>query len=170
LLAVARFTIVAALLLHLIFGCSLHHAAACERDHGGCHHPGLQAASKALDQQHVCHHGHQHDCSVDDQAVEDEAGPAVLGSEPTTGLSCDCHTQPCHGNHPGCHGEVECSFVPSNDLVFVIDCPLIAFVIDEHNPWVNYVDSLTSRGVPERSARVAADSLSHCATLCTWII
>ncbi|MDV6031450.1 MAG: hypothetical protein F9B45_15400 [Phycisphaera sp. RhM] len=83
---------------------------------------------------------------------------------------CACESQPCDGNHPGCHGEVECSFVPSSDVVFIIDAPLVAYVAYEHDPMMSLVRSMAKRGLHQRSTRVATDSLSHCASLCTWII
>jgi len=162
---VCRFTTVAALLLHLIFGCSLHHAGACgHHDHDGCPHTCVSDSLAVHDEQD-CGHDHGHGCPTEEDTVE----PSVQLSQ-LVAPCCDCETQPCNGNHPGFHGEVECSFVPSSDIVFVINAPLIAFVIYEHDPMLSDANSLASRGLPGRSAIGAQDSLSHCAFLCTWII
>ena len=162
--AVCRLTAVAALLLHLIFGCSLHHAAACgSHDHGGCDHARVSTDTPSVHSDHCC--GHDHDCSGEDETVEADGNVSQLVSP-----CCGCESQPCDGNHPGGHGVVGCSFVPSSDVVFIIDAPLVAFVCYEHDPMMSFVSSLAARRLQQRSANVATDSLSHCASLCTWII
>lgn len=163
---VCRLTTVAALLLHLIFGCSLHHAAACgHHDHDGCQHTCSAADSPSVHDDHVCGHDHEHDCSGEEETVDSIHNAIELAAP-----CCACESQPCDGNHPGCHGVVECSFVPSRDVVFIIDAPLVAFVTYEHDPMIGFISSLSTRRLQQRSPRVATDSLSHCASLCTWII
>ncbi len=116
--AVCRLTTVAALLLHLIFGCSLHHAAACgSHGHGGCDHARVSTDLPSVQSDHCC--GQDHDCSGEDQTVEADDNVSQLVAP-----CYACQSQPCDGNHPGCHGEVECSFVPSSDVVFIIDAPV----------------------------------------------
>ena len=162
--AVCRLTTVAALLLHLIFGCSLHHAAACgSHGHGGCDHARVSTDLPSVQSDHCC--SHDHDCSGEDETVEAYDNVSQLVAP-----CCACESQPCDGNHPGCHGEVECSFVPSSDVVFIIDAPVVAFVCYEHDPMMSFVSSLAARRLQQRSVNVATDSLSHCASLCTWII
>ncbi|PHQ35243.1 hypothetical protein CEE69_11640 [Rhodopirellula bahusiensis] len=58
----------------------------------------------------------------------------------------------------------------SSDVVFIIDATLVAFVTYEHDSTMSLVRSLAARRLHQRSANVATDSLSHCASLCTWII
>jgi len=175
---VCRSTTVAALLLHLIFGCSLHHAAACgSHEHDGCQHT-CQAAgspvvadspsvhdSSSVPDDHVCdhHHGHQ-------GSGEDESGLTSSSESQLVAPCCVCESQPCDGNHPGCHDEVVCSYVPSSDVAFNVDVPFVAFVLYDHDPMMSTVISLASRAKRERSAIDIQDSLSHCASLCTWII
>src|SRR6056297_3572321 len=69
--AVCRLTTVAALLLHLIFGCSLHHADACgHHDHDGCQHTCSAADSPSVHDDHACGHDHEHDCSGEEETVD----------------------------------------------------------------------------------------------------
>lgn len=168
---VCRLTTVVALLLHLIFGCSLHHAGACgHHDHDGCQHTCSPADSQSVHQEHACGHDHDHVCSGEDKFSEDETVEVSDNVSRLVAPCCVCESQPCDGNHPGCHGVVECSFVPSSDVVFIIDAPLVAYVTYEHDPMMSLVSSMAKRGLHQRSAPVATDSLSHCASLCTWII
>ncbi len=160
--AVCRLTTIAALLLHLIFGCSLHHVAACgSHGHDGCQHTCLTDNLPSVQPDDCCGCGH---------GRSGEAVGPIGKVNQVVAPCCACEPQPCDGNHPGCHGEVECSFVPSSDVVFNIDAPLVAFVSYEHDPMMNFVSSLTTRRLQQRSAIVVSDSLSHCASLCTWII
>ena len=163
---VCRFTTVAALLLHLIFGCSLHHAAACgHHDHDGYRYTCSAADCSSVHDESSCGDGHEHNHSGDEETVEpsDNAGQMVAAR-------CACESQPCDGNHPGCHGRFECSFVPSSDVVFIIDIPMVSFLTYEHDPMMNFISSMSTRRLHQRLTSVATDSLSHCASLCTWII
>ena len=166
--AVCRLTTVAALMLHLIFGCSLHHSAACERhDHDRCRHT-CESAPLSMHGNHACIHDHHHSGrgkTPEGNAIEADDSVRQLASP-----CCVCESQPCDGNHPGFHGEVECSFVPSSDDVFIIDAPFVAYVTYEHDPMMTFVSSMAKRRLHQRSARLSMDSLSHCASLCTWII
>ena len=168
---VCRFITVAALLLHLIFGCSLHHAAACgHHDHDGCKHACSPTDSQSVDEEHACGHDHDHGCARENTSSEEETGGVSHNVSGLVASCCVSHSQPCDGNHPGCHGIVECSFVLSSDIVFIIDAPLIAYVTFEHDPMMSLVSSMAKLASFQRSVRLAKDSLSHCASLCTWVI
>lgn len=168
---VCRLVTVAALLLHLLFGCSLHQAAAggthrlheCQQaqEHGAFETIGPESGPSG----HGCGHHHDHVNRFDPEtnSIDQVAGRLMAPC-------CLCELPPCDGDHPGCHGEVECSFVPSSDVVFVINAPFVMLVTRAHDPLKSYLDSLESRGSGHRSAIGARDSLSHCASLCTWII
>ena len=169
---VCRLTTVAALLLHLIFGCSLHHAAACgSHEHDRCQHTcdaagsETESDSESVQHDHVCDHHDEHDGSGGVESVEAGDSESQLVAP-----CCVCESQPCDGNHPGCHGEVVCSFVPSSDVAFVVDVPFVAFIVYDNDPMLSTISSLASRGLRERSAIGVQGSLSHCASLCTWII
>ncbi len=164
--AVCRLATAVVLLLHLIFGCSLRHAAACAtHGHDGCEHTCAAVDSPSVQSGHCCSHNHGNGSSDDGSAAEltKEVGRLIAPC-------CACESQPCDGNHPGCHGEAECSFVPSSDVVFVIDAPFVVFLTYDHDPMKSYVGSLALRGLHQRSAVGAQDSLSRCASLCTWLI
>ena len=165
-LIVCRFTTVAALLLHLIFGCSLHHATGCER-HG---HDGFQhtCTSEPL----TVHGDHDHDHHHSDEGETSEGNAIEVGDSESQLASpcCVCESLPCDGDHPGCHGEVECSFVPSSDVVFIIDAPFVAYVTYDLDSMMCLASSMAKRESFQRSARLVTNSLSHCASLCTWII
>lgn len=170
--AVCRLTTVAALLMHLFFGCSLHHAAACgHHDHDGRQHACSAVVATSIDDSatvrddHVCDHDHDHGCSG-----EQETAASIDKVVESTPACCARESQPCDGNHPGCHGVVECSFVPSSDIVFSVDRPLVALLSYQRDPMMNVACSLSTSRLHPRSVRLATNSLSHCASLCTWII
>ena len=158
---VCRFPTVIALLLHLIFGCSLHHAVGCERhDHAG----GLSTCVSEASAAHA--HAHSHE-------GETPSGHASEVGDGERQLTSPCggyHSQPCEESESACHGELECIFVPSSDVVFIIDTSFVTFVTYEHDSMMNLVSTIARRESFRRSAGLAKNSLSHCASLCTWII
>jgi len=161
---VCRLTIVVALMLHLIFGCSLHHAAMCQHhDHDQCRH---MVTIEPLS----THCNHDHDCSGEGKGSEGKTIEVSDGESRLVAPCCDCEFEPCGGDQSGCHAEVECSFVPSSDVIFVMDAPFVAYVTYDHDPMMNLVGSMAKRESLQRSARLATNSLFHCASLCTWII
>ncbi len=187
---VCRLTTVVALLLHLIFGCSLHHATACGT-HGfdGCNHACGTSEAPGVHQDHDCAHAHDcsdgHDDNHDDgdsdrHSDHDQTGHGCSSNEElivhqdlvNEAIACNgqCQSVPCDGDHPGCHGDVECSFVPSSDVVFFTDAPFVAFMVYDHDPLVTASNAALVRGLHERHEVHAVDSLSHCASLCTWLI
>ncbi len=166
---VCRLTAVAALLLHLIFGCSLHHAAANgQHDHMECEHSCSAADSLSVQQQPAANPGHDHDQNRGTQIETPGVDTFILGRSMAT--CCRYESKPLDGQHSRCHGELECSFVPSSDVEFIIDRAFVAFVTYELDPMAGDASSLALRGLRERSAIGARDSLSHCASLCTWIV
>jgi hypothetical protein len=162
---ICRFTTVAALLLHLIFGCSLHHVGVCGvHDHAGRDQSCSTSQLFGLQPERGC------DCD----RVEGRSGSKSTAEIPSrvdqlTAACCACESQPCDGNHPGCHGEVECSFVPSTSVAFIIHAASIVFVTFEHDPMMKHAISL-SHSWRERFVIGVQDSPSRCASLCTWLI
>ncbi|TWT92998.1 hypothetical protein [Neorhodopirellula pilleata] len=163
---VCRLTTVVALLMHLFFGCSLHHVNGCETF--GCGDRGCEQSLEMADVSNshsnvCCGHSHSHSS----EPATDGLGHRVA----QVGVhGCQCESRPCDGDHPGSHGVTECSFVASADFVFIIDPPLVEFVTYEHDPMANYLHAMMSCGLPHCRVLGVQDSLSHCACLCTWII
>ncbi len=170
--AFCRFTTAVALLLHLFFGCSMHHAVACGgHDHDGCQHVGAVDESPSV---HAGHHHHstrhgacEHHSDVCDSNPNERSAYA---HDSVCDVGCDCQSDPCDGDHPGCHGGAGCSFVNSHDVQFVIEMPTLSY-LDTHL----YCDDL--RGAAFKTGAVADDvgwtaigSRYHCALLCTWVI
>lgn len=154
-----RLTTAVALLLHLFFGCSMHHVVACDgHGHQGCEHSQSESDAQSVPDPACCSHHPEESENASDTGV----------SKCLDG--CICQTHPCDGDHPGCHSGVGCSFVPTSDVQFVVEMPLIAYL--EVRPEDRTHRSLTtnSRGVVDDVIRPNRDPGSRCAWLCTWII
>ena len=162
---ICRSTIVAALLLHLIFGCSLHHVVACGvHDHAGCDQSCATNQLLGLQPENAC------GCDrVDGRSGDESTAEISSQADHLIAPCCACESRPCDGNHPGCHGVVECSFVPSTNAVFVIHAASNVFVTFEHDPMMKHAISL-SHSWRERFVIGVQDSPSRCAFLCTWLI
>lgn len=171
--AFCRLTTAVALLLHLFFGCSMHHAIACEGHVlDGCHHV------NAADESPSVHAGHDRDSALhgtcdhhnkgcDTERLKEDS-PIADGS--VCGVGCDCQSDPCDGDHPGCHGGAGCSFVNSNDVQFVIEMPMLAY-LDTHLNGDDPQGSAMKRGaVADDVGWTAMGSRYHCALLCTWVL
>ena len=160
--AICRFTAVVTLLAHLIFGCSLHHAAACHAhvtDRG--EHRCYAWSTATVDAEHDCHREHSAEHQGQAQNTEQVQSSATCSS---------CGPQPRDGDHPECCSGVECTFAPSRDFALVIDIPFVAFVTFAHDPMLVHLTLLSSQAVREGALIGAVDSLSLCASLCTWLI
>jgi hypothetical protein len=97
---------VAAILLHSIFGCQLHHACASHCDQ--------QQVSTVLPAQQTndCHqHEHVGACSH-------------TPAEADLAKSC-CASIPCDQGGTPCCSEIQCSFILSNGVVFYVNVSLI---------------------------------------------
>lgn len=166
-LVACRITTLVALLLHSIFGCSLHHAAMCDsQTHGQTLHSCKSGDNPSVQDKSDCCHNHDgHDHG--NGAGNSDSG-AVAGSE-IVPVCPGCEPGPCDGNLPGCHSTGACSFVPSSNVVFECDAILVGFILQDFVPsmarcralarWQNYGQQFSY-----------GDSLSRCAFLCTWRI
>jgi hypothetical protein len=149
---------VAAMLLHSIFGCGLHHHCACESDG----HVEIQNVAQ------VSSCGHDH--SVQDKKPvcgdqQRDADQALTAN----GCGC-CESSPCeHGDSPCC-SVVQCSFIPTNDVELPLDFAVAIFVAPSSA--ILFIESqrasifADSGGV--QSGFVA--SLSLCSMHCSWQI
>ena len=162
-LNVVRLTTVASLMLHLIFGCSLHHAASCEQH--GHQHEEVGFSPQPIDVHIGQGCGRQHDHSHGAVKVADEdCGWDLIAT-------AHFHSpQPCGENHPKCQGEIGCSFAPPSDVVLIIDVPLVAYLVYDRDPLLIRTIALAKRAVSQRPPWDSCDSLSHCAFFCTWLI
>lgn len=168
--ATCRIVTVAAMLLHSIFGCSLHHACACDSHvHGEHPHVADVAAADSCDDDHDCHHKH---ASHDEDACHDHADDDhQVASESLVGTGCDCcETDPCeHGDSPCC-SPVQCSFIIVSDVEFSIDLGPALFVVVDTGAILAKLPgarNLADRGRPTSGFD---DSLSRCALHCSWQI
>ena len=158
---------VAVMLLHSIFGCSLHHACACEsHEHGEHQHVAVAEDANACDHDHASHH-HDHGCHDDHQHADD--GQEVAESLVRTGCYC-CEKTPCeHGDSPCCTA-VQCSYIPASDVEFSLDLGPVLFVLADINS--PFMESLRARNLVDvdRFRSGSDDSLSRCALHCSWQI
>ncbi len=151
----------AALLLHSIFGCGLHHASAC-----GMHEHGPHESACAAEHHDSCPDGEQDH----DEGEHGHAAGLVAHHVPQIAPACHCEHVPCEGNHGSCHSEVECSFVPPSAPEFSLDSGLVVFVVfrDAHVPSLD--DSGTWDNSSRRVSAGCCSSPARCALLCTWQI
>lgn len=172
-LAVCRITTIVALLLHSLFGCSLHHAASCDSHaHSLCDH--ICDADEPPSVQHendCCHrHGeeeHDHSGGAEGSCTTE----LIASSETSIAPACPgCESGPCDGRSPGCHSAGSCSFVPSSDVTFVFDAVFVGFISYDLDPSMVRVRTFAWQQEHERQFSRAEDSLSRCASLCTWLI
>ena len=158
---------VAAMLLHSIFGCSLHHACACESHaHGEPPQAAEVAQADSCEHDHDSHHGetscgHDHDEECDDTA----------SSQGLISNGCDCceNTPGEHDDSPCC-SEVQCSFILANDNDFSLDVGPVLFVLVNDDFSRIESTSLSSRADGGRLRSGCDDSLSRCALHCSWQI
>jgi hypothetical protein len=158
---------VAAMLLHSIFGCSLHHACACEtHEHGEHQHVAEVEDGGTCDHDHGCHH-HDHACDDEQQ----KAGDDQITAAAWVSNGCDCCEQtPCeHGDSPCCT-ELQCSFILASDVEFSLDVGPALFVLVNIDP--SWMESLRARNLADvgRLHSGFDDSLSRCALHCSWQI
>lgn len=178
---VCRLTTVVALLLHSIFGCGLHHACGCD-SHAHVGGEIIFAVGEApsvhadLATNHDCghchhHHGSQSHWSDRDQDSSTDQTQANASADSALIASClCCEPGPWDSTDPGCHSELGCSFVHTNHDAFTFDAPLVAFVVYRQDSKMNYFSSFATQGQHRWGSVIHHDSLSHCASLCTWQI
>lgn len=174
-----RIVTLAAVLLHSLFGCALHHGAAC-RSHshaddgseagqvGGFHRFG------DCGNPHV-HGSHRHDGSDGHRESTGSDAPDVAdGVEPATAslsaVCLACPVAPCSGRSTGCHSEASCSFLRSSGFGAEWSEPLVVVAFELPVPRVG-----TTFGRVNQASCLSSDfrsrgSLISCATLCTWLI
>ncbi len=145
---------VAAMLLHSIFGCSLHHACACEsHEHGKHQHAADVEDPVACDHDHAWHH---HDDACDDDPQDADDDQVTTKTWVSNGCDC-CEEDPCeHGGAPCC-SEVLCSFIVANDVEFLLDVGPAQFVLVNVDSSV--VTSLRRSSAP-RVAGIISDSMT----------
>ncbi|QDV85743.1 hypothetical protein TBK1r_47590 [Stieleria magnilauensis] len=158
---------VAAMLLHSIFGCSLHHACACEsHGHGAHQHVAEVEDVNACDHDHASHH-HDDGCHDDHQDADDGQDAA----ESLVRIGCDCcEKTPCeHGDSPCC-SVVQCSFIPVSDVEFSLDVGPVLFVLVDIDS--SFKESLRARKLVDIGTFHSGvdDPLSRCALHCSWQI
>lgn len=158
---------VVAMLLHSIFGCSLHHACACESHEHGVH----QRLAEG-DDASSCHHdhaGHHHDHGCRDEPsnpVTEQIATAFCLSN-----GCDdCDTTPCKRGDSPCCSDVQCSFILASDVEFSLDLGPVLFVLVDMDP--SFMESLRAKNLAcfGRFDSGVEDSLSRCALHCSWQI
>lgn len=163
-----KFVTVAALLLHSLFGCGLHHATGCDG-----HQHASQHRTPPADRAGSCCHDHDRDeAGFARQQCEAESRPLACGGRvrPSAQPSSCEGDAPAGGDHDGCHSEIECSFLPSPQVVFASTAtPLPALLADANSRGSRYATALRRTGQPlERFS--CHGSLARCAFLCTWRI
>lgn len=164
-LIVCRITTIVAMLLHSMFGCSLHHGHSCNSHAASlcdvADHPSVQ-------HENDCCHSH----STPDYSGRGQGScisEVIASSEAIFATECPGRdSEPCDGGLPGCHSTGTCSFVPSSDVIFVCDAVLIGFISYD-------LDSSMARARTfgwQQQCQFSGikDSLSRCASLCTWLI
>ena len=126
-----RLVTVAAMLLHSMFGCSLHHACACGSHVHGEH--SQVAAAEPCDDDHDCHH--EHDSHDENACHNDHADEDQFPSESFVTSRCDCCEKvPCEDGDSPCCSPVQCSFILACDVEFSIDVGLTLFIVDDTGP------------------------------------
>ena len=155
----------AALLLHSMFGCSLHHASAC------CMHGESNRSVASATEQDVCeshsHHHHDHDAHCHD-AVDDCSEPHRADSGTLVAEECCCEHEPCEGNHGECHSEVECSFVPPSGPEFSIDYRPIGYATLGDLGQRQFLASFSTRNLRHGRLPDIHSAPEMCALFCTW--
>ncbi|QDV85326.1 hypothetical protein TBK1r_43050 [Stieleria magnilauensis] len=170
-LAICRITTVVAMLLHSLLGCSLHHAASCDSHAHSVYddvcdadgHPSVQHDNDCCHD----HEGHDHSRGAEGSCTSE----FVAGSETNIAPVCPgCESGPCDGRLPGCHSTGSCSFVPSSDVDFVCDAVFVGYILYDFDPSMARVRTVCWQQERQRQFAGVEDSLSHCASLCTWLI
>ncbi len=170
-LVVCRITTIVAMLLHSLFGCSLHHAASCDSHaHGLCDHVCDADGHPSVQHENDCcheHGGHDDGVGPDGSCT----GELIASSEASVAPVCPgCESSPCDGNSPGCHSAGSCSFVPCSDVAFVCDAVFVGFISYDLDPSMSRVRTFAWQQERQRQFYGVEDSLSRCASLCTWLI
>ncbi|QDT04581.1 hypothetical protein K227x_29730 [Rubripirellula lacrimiformis] len=166
--AATRFATLVAMLLHSFFGCSLHHAYGCESHLDGvCQHD-CDAASGT-------NHGDgsaSNCCHSENHGIESNDSRGTLDASHTHLVpSCPaCQSGPCDGSLPGCHSDLGCSFVPSNDVVFLCDTSVVEFISYELDRSVDQVRAVAWQQDCQQRPPSMDGPLYRCAFLCTWLI
>ncbi|QDV44637.1 hypothetical protein Enr13x_45050 [Stieleria neptunia] len=167
--ATCRLFTVAAMLLHSIFGCTLHHACA---DAKQAHAKQVHGEHQPVEQTGACggHDCHGH-ASSDHDAIDRHLKP--FGTWLVSFNDCrqtPCRNTPCRHSDTPCCSVVQCSFIVSSGFAFSADIGQVQFAAAE-------TDGALARSSRSRlydhSARnsVALDgSLSRCALHCSWQI
>ena len=168
--ATCRLVTVAAMLLHSIFGCSLHHVCADATHVHGQHQRVVQAES--------CD---DHDCHGHAKIDRDEIDHDKIDRQPilieTWMASFDdgCPQTPCpqsscpHGETPCC-SVVQCSFIVSSGFTFSVDLDQVLFAAADTDASRSGSSRSRLSCGNTRSSVAVDDSLSRCALHCSWQI
>ncbi len=157
---------VAAMLLHSIFGCSLHHACACG-PHEHVEHRQVAEMEDAGSCEHD-HDGHHHRdaCHDEHQCADNEP---LLDS--WLSRACDsCEGTPIEQSDKPCCSDVQCSFILASDVEFSVDKgPTLGAIADFA---VSFAGLHGARKLAHigRVPTGVDDSLSRCALHCSWQI
>lgn len=159
------------MLLHSLFGCSVHHAASCDSHaHGLCNHACDADGHPSVQHENdCCHDDGEHDHSVGKEGSC--TGELIASSETSIALVCQgCESRPCDGNSPGCHSAGSCSFVPSSDVAFVCSAVFVGVMAFDVDPSMARVRTFAWQQKRQRQFCGVEDSQARCASLCTWQI
>lgn len=157
----------AALLLHSIFGCSLHHACACES-----HAHGKRQLADAWIESTMPDHGDlgpQHDSSCCD--CHHETSHDQLGSEASLTAGCDCRQDSgrSDGDSPCC-SEIQCSFTLASSSECSLDVRLVLLNVVDVDSFLAH-SPRAIRPSPSGRLGVGFDcALTLCALHCSWQI
>ena len=158
---------VAAMLVHSIFGCSLHHACACEsRAYGEYQHATGVEPVDSCQHDHDRHHG-ETPCGHDhEEKGKESVTPNAIMSD---GCEC-CERAPCEHDDSPCCSEVLCSFIVANDIEFSLDAGTVLFVLIGDDSAL--VESSRAKFLANfcRLRSGFDDSPSRCALHCSWQI
>ncbi|WP_143544090.1 hypothetical protein [Rhodopirellula sp. MGV] len=170
-----RFITAIALLVHSVFGCSLHAACACE---GHVHVDG-----EAIHAERGCLHTHgQQELSTDghESCCHGEIASPATGahhdhcehrSDEVVSSYCLCCESAPHGHGRPCgDGSVRCSFVPSTENLLAASFhDAVALVVFVEPPTVSK-EVVRYIGQHRTLATFYDRPQCRCAALCTWLI
>ncbi|MDV6030764.1 MAG: hypothetical protein F9B45_11840 [Phycisphaera sp. RhM] len=160
--ATYRLFTVAAMLLHSIFGCTLHHACADAKH--------VHGADQQIEQTESCDGHDCHGHAGTDRAVIDRLQISMVASCDDVFHSAHGRQTPCPLDGTPCCSVVQCSFIGPSGSTFSVDVAQVIFAAAD-------TDASTARSSRSRlfvdgvrSRVFSDDSLSRCALHCSWQI
>ncbi len=162
--ATCRLLTIAAMLLHSIFGCHLHHACACQSHTHAEHSAGFAPVLAAVS----CVHGCQHHSPASFADPVTRLGGSASGDQGNDGSACDGNVPTQHHHESPCCSVVQCSYISTAGLLrnFDFGTGLIVF-FDVELSESRSSGKTVALGRLGRHARISA-SLAQCALHCSW--